>query len=81
MVGISVEFDHFTIQIFGAVEQTSLKVVACQLRNCHVTLFARKVRSCQQILVDLDSAVDLTLGTKQVAERYVNFDRILIDFN
>ena len=46
-----------------------------------MALLARQVGSRKQVLVNLDGAVDVTLGAKQVTQRDVYLDRFLVDLD
>ena len=53
----------------------------CQRKQALIALLGRKVRPGNDVLVYAYRTIDFTTPPKQVAEREVSFDRLVIDPN
>jgi len=66
-------------ECFGPIEQSGSQKVTGQLLQGKLTLLTGQLTG-DQVLVDLDGAIDLAPLTEQVAEGEVGFDGFAVDF-
>ena len=66
-------------ECFGPIEQAGSQKVTGQLLQGKLTLLTGQLTG-DQVLVDLDGAIDLAPLTEQVAEGEVGFDGFAVDF-
>ena len=66
-------------QLLGSVEEPRVQVVLGQGKQGLMPLRFVEVRTCQQVLVHADRALDLAAPAKQMAQGEMGFERIVVD--
>ena len=68
-------------KLFGPVQQAGAEVVLGQREQGLVTLLGCQVRTRNNVLVNTDGAIHFTPASKQITQRKVRFDGLVIDTN